>query len=134
MERKRILIIDDDADLRVGLNARLRANGYDTAFAADGATAISMARKAQPDLILLDIGLPAGDGFVVLDRLRSNASLACTPVIVLTARDAEATRKRALEAGAVAFFQKPADNAELLDAIGFHAGRPAAAGAQAAQP
>jgi len=117
MESKKILIVDDDADIRIGLNARLRSSGYRTAFAEDGIGALAVARKEEPDLILLDIGLPGGDGFVVLKRLQSLTSLSCTPVIVLTARDPESTEKRALEAGATAFFQKPADNQALLAKI-----------------
>ena len=117
MSEKKILIIDDDSDIRLGLNARLRANGYETAFAQDGLSALPTVRNENPDLILLDLGLPGGDGFVVLDRLKRQADISCIPVIVLTARDAEDNEKRALEAGAAAFFQKPVDNAKLLAAI-----------------
>src|SRR5262249_38095594 len=116
MSRK-ILIIDDDNDIRVGLNVRLRASGYTTAFAADGAGAIRVARKEQPDLILLDLGLPAGDGFQVLERLKVNTELSHIPVIVLSARDAEANERRAVKAGASAYFQKPVDDGDLLEAI-----------------
>jgi len=115
--KKKILIIDDDADIRIGMNARLRANGFDTAFAEDGVGAMNVAVQEKPDLILLDIGLPGGDGFVILSRLRANTKLACIPVIVVTARDPEDNEKRALEGGATAFFQKPVDNQELLSAI-----------------
>ena len=117
MDKTKILIVDDDQDLRRGLNIRLRANGYDTAFAQDAITAVSEARKENPDLIILDIGLPGGDGYVVMERLQSIASLACIPVIVVSARDPEANKERALNAGARAYFQKPADNEELLTAI-----------------
>ena len=89
MDKKKILIVDDDTDLRIGINARLRANGYETSFAVDGMTAISVARKECPDLVLLDLGLPGGDGFVVLERMRSHMQLSATPIIVLTARDPE---------------------------------------------
>ena len=106
-----------DPDLRRGLNLRLRANQYDTVYATDGFTAMAMAQKERPDLIILDIGLPAGDGFVVLDRLQDNDALSTIPVIVLTARDPQSNRERILKAGAAAFFQKPADNSELLEAI-----------------
>jgi two-component system cell cycle response regulator len=95
----------------------LRANHYDTAYATDGFSAIAMAQKERPDLIILDIGLPAGDGYVVLERLQQAASLASIPVIVLTARDPQSNQERMLKAGATAFFQKPADNAELLEAV-----------------
>ena len=117
MEKKKILIVDDDADIRIGLHARLRASGYATVFAEDGMTAVTIARREEPDLVLLDLGLPGGDGFVVLERLRRHTQLACTPVIVLSARDPEENEKLALDAGAAAFFQKPAENDVLLDAI-----------------
>jgi two-component system KDP operon response regulator KdpE len=117
LDRNKILIIEDDLDLRRGLNLRLRASNYDTAFAADAVMALSIAKKEAPDLILLDLGLPGGDGFLVLERMKSIASLACTPVIVLSARDPKANEKRALDAGADAFFQKPVDNQVLMTAI-----------------
>ena len=117
MDKPKILIVDDDADLRHGLNLRLRANHFDTAYAVDGFSAIAMAQKERPDLIILDIGLPAGDGFIVLDRLQQSAQLSSIPVIVLTARDPQSNQEKALRAGAAAFFQKPADNGELLAVI-----------------
>ena len=79
MSERKILVIDDDSDIRVGLNVRLRASGFTTAFAADGVSAIRMARKEQPCLILLDLGLPAGDGFAVLERLKINTELSICP-------------------------------------------------------
>ena len=117
MAEHKILIVDDDRDIRVGLNARLRANGYETAFAEDGVGAMMAAKKEQPDLILLDLGIPAGDGHVVLDRLKDQASLGTIPVIVLSARDARSNEKKCLDAGAFAYFEKPVNDAELLDAI-----------------
>src|SRR6266540_1866426 len=116
LERK-ILIIDDDDDIRLGLNIRLRASGYTTAFAVDGVSAIRMARKERPNLILLDLGLPAGDGFQVLERLKINTDLSHFPVIVLSARDAEANERRALKAGAWCYLEKPVDDEDLLEAI-----------------
>lgn len=118
MEKARkILIVDDDPDLRVALRVRLRANRYETVSAVDGYSAITQAHKEKPDLIILDLGLPAGDGFVVLNRLHQNPELAEIPVIVLTARDPQSTERKALEMGACAFFQKPADNSALLGVI-----------------
>lgn len=117
MANSKIMIVDDDPDLRQALRLRLRANKPDTVNAVDGYSAVAMAYKEHPDLIILDLGLPAGDGFVVLDRLQKDDKLSAIPVIVLTARDPQSSERRALQAGAAAFFQKPADNAELLDVI-----------------
>ncbi len=114
MHRAKIMVVDDDPDLRQALSLRLRANNFDTVNVCDGYSAIAMAQKEKPHLIILDLGLPAGDGFAVLKNLQQYPALAGIPVIVLTARDPESNEKRTLEAGAVAFFQKPADNEELL--------------------
>jgi DNA-binding response OmpR family regulator len=114
---KKILIIDDDSDVRLGYHIRLKANNYDTFFAADGLASMTEARKHQPDLIILDLGLPGGDGFVVMERLKTNPHLAVIPIIVVSARDPHANRERALQSGAKAFLQKPVDNDELLAVI-----------------
>jgi DNA-binding response OmpR family regulator len=117
MEIPKILIVDDDPNLRRAMKTRLRANHYDTVQASDGYSAIAMAQKERPDLIILDLGLPAGDGFAVLQRLQDSDTLSSIPVIVLTARDPQFNEQKARLAGAGAFFQKPADNRELLDVI-----------------
>jgi DNA-binding response OmpR family regulator len=117
MSAKKILIIDDDEHLLLGLAAKLKANGYAVVSAVDGVSAVAIARKEAPDLILLDLGLPAGDGFLLLERFRAMADLMTTPVIVLSARDPANNKQRALQAGALAFFQKPPDNRELLAEI-----------------
>lgn len=117
MALQKILIVDDDPELRHALRIRLRANHYDTVHAVDGYSAVAQALKEHPDLIILDLGLPAGDGYVVLDRMQENDQLADIPVVVLTARDTQANEERCLKAGATAFFQKPPDNTELLDVI-----------------
>lgn len=117
MAMQKILIVDDDPDLRQALRLRLRANQYETVNAVDGYSAIAQAYKEYPDLIILDLGLPAGDGYVVLDRLQKDDKLSKIPVIVLTARDPQNHEERALRSGAAAFFQKPADNSELLEVI-----------------
>jgi DNA-binding response OmpR family regulator len=117
MAKHKILVVDDDPDLVRALRLRLRANNYEITTAGDGYSAIATAQKDRPDLIVLDLGLPAGDGFVVLERLQKSDSLSAVPVIVLSARDPQDNEKRALKAGAAAFFQKPADNEELLNVI-----------------
>jgi DNA-binding response OmpR family regulator len=117
MSGKKILIVDDDPHLLLGLTAKLKASGYTVTCATDALSAITVARKEAPDLVILDLGLPAGDGFLVLERMRSLADLVATPVIVLSARDPTDNKKRALDAGAVAFFQKPPDSYEFLTEI-----------------
>jgi DNA-binding response OmpR family regulator len=117
MSQKTILIVDDDPDVRLGLHVRLKANHYDVIFAADGITSIAQAREHMPDLIILDLGLPAGDGFRVLELLKANDSLCLIPVIVVSARDRKTNEDRALKAGAKAFLQKPVNNAKLLSVI-----------------
>jgi DNA-binding response OmpR family regulator len=125
MANKKILIVDDDPDVRHGLQVRLKANHYDTFFAGDAVSSMSEARKCEPDLIILDLGLPAGDGFIVMERLKRMHSLALIPVIVVSARDTGANQERALKAGAKAFLQKPVDDAELLAVIRKALGEPA---------
>ena len=117
MSQADILIVDDDPDIRHALQVRLRANGYDVHCAEDGVGAISEARKHTPDLIVLDLGLPIGDGFAVLDALKTNLNLSSIPVIVLSGRDRRANQERVLNAGARAFLQKPVQTNEFLSVI-----------------
>src|SRR5258708_14114338 len=81
---KTILIVEDDPDVRNGLHIRLKANGYVTVLAADAPSSISQARKHAPDLIVLDLGLPGGDGFLVMDRFKPNPTLAVIPIIIVS--------------------------------------------------
>lgn len=114
---KKILVVEDDGDVRLGYHILLRAHHYQTCFAADSVAAISEARRERPDLILLDLGLPGGDGFVVLERLRMNTNLGVIPVVVVSARDHHANETRSLDAGARAYVQKPWDDDVLLSLI-----------------
>lgn len=116
-ERKKILIVDTEKDLLRTMSLQLKRSGYDVVIATDGLSATSVALEEKPDLILLDIALPAGNGFSVMQRINSNSKIAFTPTIVITARDPSKTRKQVLEAGAQAFFQKPVDIDKLLTAI-----------------
>lgn len=117
MSGKKILIIDDDEHLVVGLAAKLKASGYTVFSAMDAVSAIAVARQEAPDLVLLDLGLPGGDGFLIMERMKALTDLVTTPVIVLSARDPAVNKERALAAGAVAFFHKPPNNQEFLSAI-----------------
>src|SRR3984885_15243486 len=114
---KKILIVEDDPNVLQSMHVRLRAHHYDTFSASDAISCMAEARKSEPDLIILDLGLPAGDGFLLMERFKAVPSLASIPIIVVSARDRRANQKRAIEAGAKAFLQKPVNNAELLAVI-----------------
>jgi len=122
---KNILIIDDDKDLLQALSVRLKSCGYNVHVALDGISSIGFALKTKPDLIILDISLPGGDGYQTMARLRSLMPLANVPIIVITAGNASVHRERALKSGADAFFQKPLDNEHFLAAIRKATGQPA---------
>ena len=111
---KNILVIDDDADLLQGLGIRLISEGYRVTVASNILSALIAVRNA-PDLILLDLGLPDGDGMRLLANLKG-LQTADIPVIVISARDA-VWEKDVLAAGALAFFQKPVANDELMATI-----------------
>jgi len=117
MSSMKLLVVEDDADVRLGYRILLRAHDYQTCFAQDAAMALSVARKELPDLIILDLGLPADDGFLVLERLANVPELRAIPVIVVSARDHRNNEERALKAGARAYVQKPWDDDALLALI-----------------
>lgn len=117
MSPKTILVVEDDADQRLALSLRLKANKYAPVFAGDGVSALSAALREHPDLIILDLGLPGGDGYTVLERMRVIPRLAAIPIIVLTARDPGTARRRSLDLGAYAFFEKPADGQAFLTTV-----------------
>ncbi len=116
MAAKTILVIDDDRDLLLGLSVRLKAEGYEVITAADAVAATGAARKGDPDVIILDLGLPGGDGYLVMQRLRSML-VSLAPIIVLTARDPATDECRATQLGAFTYLQKPVSNDRLLRAI-----------------
>ena len=112
-----ILLIEDDLNVCHGIQRKLKAFNYDTVYAPDAVASISQARQHHPDLILLDLGLPAGDGFVVMERLRQFPELSVIPIIVLSGRNRAANEARAFRAGATAFLQKPVSGDVLLETI-----------------
>ena len=117
MGNPKILLVEDDQDLLHSMSVRLKANHYEIACAPDAIACMSEARRFEPDLIILDLGLPAGDGFMLMERFKRIPSLAGVPVIVVTGQDPRDCRHRMMEAGARAVMQKPVDNALLLATI-----------------
>jgi DNA-binding response OmpR family regulator len=111
----KILLVDDDKDLLRFMGHSLQALGYEVVHAQDGLSAISTAQQARPDLVILDLGLPGGDGFWVMERLTDLMTL--LPVIVVSAKEPGPNRGRALHAGAQAFFQKPVKRDAFLLAV-----------------
>jgi DNA-binding response OmpR family regulator len=124
MAGEKILVIDDDQDIRRLLGVRLKAKGYEAVFAGDAISAVNQARHERPDLILLDLSLPAGDGYVVMERLKAMPALEGIPVIVVSARDPLVEEAQLAAAGADAFFRKPFDYEELMIAIAQALGSP----------
>jgi CheY-like chemotaxis protein len=114
---KKILVIEDDADIRTLLKVQLGNAGYDTAFAWDAVTALTIARKEGPDLIMLDIGLPGGDGWVVMERLQTLAPFAMIPIIVVSAQPTVPHAERAKAGGAHSFIEKPFEMHTVLTAV-----------------
>jgi CheY-like chemotaxis protein len=99
------------------LAMRLGASGFKVVTAADAVTGFTAAVRERPDAVVLDLGLPAGDGLGVLARVRSHPKLSQVPVIVLSARPAATERNRAMKAGASAYLEKPADNRRLIASV-----------------
>lgn len=114
---KTVLIVEDDKQIALALGIRLTAMGYSIVSAGDAVMAVSQARKSEPDVILLDIGLPGGDGFVVAERLKQLAKTAVTPIIFITASKQAGLRERAAKLGAVRFLEKPFKATDIADAI-----------------
>ena len=112
-----ILIVDDDKNIRKGLSIRLRSQGYNTLHAIDQGTAMKMVKKHKPDLILLDIGLPDGNGLGVLEYLRGHPTLGATPVVVVTAMDLRYFQDELSLLQPDACFVKPVSNHDLLNMI-----------------
>lgn len=111
----RVLIIEDDPDMSMGLRDNLEFEGYEVVSSADGETGLELAREKEPHCVLLDIMLPGMDGFEVCQRLREDRVRA--PIIMLTARGQEIDKVRGLELGADDYVTKPFGVQELLARI-----------------
>ena len=113
----KILIIEDEVDIAKVLRKRLLEAGYEVFVAHDGYFGTKMAHEKKPDLIILDLMLPAGHGLLVLKNLRFSMDTSEIPVVVTTGSRDEEYRKKVMEEGIDAIFDKPFDSEKLLQTI-----------------
>jgi len=113
---KKILIVEDDTKIATALAIRLEAAGYAVITARDGFSGLKLAVETKPDLMVMDIWMPVGLGFSVVQRLQT-LGLDAVPVIFITASKLKGLRNTAEKLGAIAFFEKPYDADELLAAV-----------------
>lgn len=116
MSAATILVVEDDPANRELVVDLLEAHGYQVCQAADGYTAIAMARTERPRLILMDLGLPGLDGVETTRRLKTDPALRCIPIVVVTAH-AHAGKPLAIAAGCDAYLSKPISGSILLDVV-----------------
>ena len=113
----KILVVEDDQDINRAITLRMRTAGYDVVNAFDALTGMKVAAQEKPDLAILDISMPAGNGLALAERMRNLAATATTPFIFLTASKRGSLRQRAEELGAAAFLEKPYEAEQLMDAV-----------------
>ncbi|MDD5432126.1 MAG: response regulator [Candidatus Omnitrophica bacterium] len=113
MEKKKILVVDDEEDLIKFVKVRLEANNYEVFFAYDGQEALNVIDEVNPDLLILDIMLPKKNGYEVCEKLKKDPKYSHLPILMLTAKDQQRDVDLAKEMGADAFICKPFE-AELL--------------------
>jgi DNA-binding response OmpR family regulator len=115
MVKKKILVVDSEQDMVKALKVRLKANGYNVVLASDSVQAFRIANQENPDLILLDIMIPGGGGFVVAERLKQSAATHHIPIIFLTG--IPGGEERAYKLGASGYIMKPYQPEELMETI-----------------
>lgn len=113
----KILIVEDDAMIREVLSRRLQIEGYEIVSAMDGVEGVHRARVNQPDLIIMDMGLPKLNGWQATDRIRSMPKTNKIPIIALTAFALKEDRLRCLDVGCNEYESKPVDFDQLLGKI-----------------
>ena len=114
---KTILVVEDDAGIRVVLQDALTSQGYNVETAEDGRKGLEMAKQLKPDLIILDVMLPGLDGFEICSQLRAEEITATMPIIMLSAKGQETDKTTGLSVGANEYLTKPVDRALLLEKI-----------------
>lgn len=114
---RKVLIADDDANIRNILDFTLHAEGFDVVAARNGDDAFTLALGEQPDLVILDVMMPGTNGFATCRRLKDDRRTARIPVILLTARGSRDDRRVGQEAGADAYVTKPFSPGKLISAV-----------------
>ena len=114
---KKILIVEDDKDICKALAIRLKSCNYQVDIAEDAVTGVNHVVKNNPDLILMDISIPAGNGFILAERVRALPGIGNIPIIFMTANKQPELKQKAEEMGAAAFFEKPFDSNMLITKI-----------------
>ncbi len=112
-----MLVVDDEAVLRRLLEVNLRAAGFAVRTASSGAGALAAVHEPTPDAIVLDLGLPDGEGWTLLERLRADQRLARVPVVVVSGTDRDAEADRGYPADVEAFLTKPVEPADLVETL-----------------
>ncbi|HWY77796.1 MAG TPA: response regulator [Verrucomicrobiae bacterium] len=123
---RKILVVDDDSVVLKTFVMKLGACGFEVLTATDGAAAVSVARQARPDVVVLDINFPpdvgnsgmSWNGFTIMQWMRRFQEVSSTPIMIITSGDPATLKSKAMANGAVAFFQKPIPFDELLLAVG----------------
>ena len=114
---KRILIVEDQEDLRTILRDFLKASGYETVEAVDGGEGVAQARSTQPDLILMDIQLPVFDGYEATRQIKADPSLKATPIIAVSSFAMTGDEEKARASGCDGYVTKPYSPVKLLGVI-----------------
>lgn len=114
---KKVMIVEDDKKIAMALSIRLKKYGYEVKAAHDAVVAVSHAREFKPDLILLDISMPGGDGFSLAERFNNLVDTAGIPIIFVTASKKYGLKEKAMAMGAAGFFEKPYDADALLGKV-----------------
>lgn len=114
LKKRKILIVEDEADFLELLHLRFKEEGFAIATATNGLDAVKKARTLLPDMILLDVMLPELDGFAVCEILRNDAATASIPIVMVTGLCGQLTRCAGIESGATDFVTKPATPDEIV--------------------
>ena len=114
---KHVVLVEDETNIAEAIRFLLGRDGWRVETLANGGNAAEVIRAARPDLVMLDVMLPGKTGFEILAELRSDASLADLPVLMLTARGQSRDREMALKAGVSRFMTKPFSNEEMLTVV-----------------